>query len=603
MSWQMVVIRGFLGGVAWAGLGLGLAQAGVVPPTKADLTLDVTSPITVSLYQKDSDLPATVSLQSPSRCTTTGTLFFRDVTDCWLPEWNPASFGKTVYIVVNGSTAAPTLVAPVAPAPAFPLNAGTPNPFINVTASVTTLTTSAYPGQCTNVGSGTEADFTLGPMTPIQISPTLPPVNAYPLTPNDCGGMAVVQVGNLKFILPKNGTATVPANGIPEVWKSLYGTNLVPSDDIDIGFSGVCCDGISTFDEYRGFIVSGRQIRTDPTQKDLFVHVVNPGDSNAGVFVTSPSCGTSCYGGGTNTYPVPSSTSATLTVPAAATVGAIVTFTASPGVFTTAHVLGEIIGTAGGRATIVAVTDSTSATAQITQAFSGASLAANSWQLRESLFALAYVSVPPERLHLLGYAPGSTNSPQTSEWVDKFGSLIPAQTLNITDSVNDRVVNPNRIYGSAQKGIRVIEGLNTNSSSVLGWSFGVASPNQAGNVVVFTQRIISYLDSLIATGTTIQYSTASVVNGAWTWKPPVIVDRNFLLSKAFQFYTGHEIHHSLSLTPQVQGTSKVSYGNHWAPGTGDCVDQAITTTSKNGTVTFYIPSVCGTVDEGQFAIK
>ena len=612
MSWSKGVIRGVLGGLAWAWLGLGPAQAGVVPPTKADLTLDVTSPITVSLYQKDSDLPATVSLQSPSRCTTTGTQLYRDVTDCWLPEWSPASLGKVVYVVVNGSTTAPILVPPAQAA--FPLAAGTPNPFVNVTASVTTLTTSAYPGKCTNIGIVTDADFaladfTLGSLSPttLQISPTTSVVG-YPLTPNDCGGMAVVQVGSLKFILPKSGTATVPANGIPEAWKSLYGANLDPSADIDTGFSGSspCCDGISTFDEYRGFIVSGRQIRTDPTQRDLFVHVVNPGDSNAGVFVTSPSCGTSCYGGGTNIYPVPSSTSATLTVPAAAaTVGAIVTFTASSGVFTTAHVLGEIIGTAGGRATIVEVTGptSTSATAQITQAFSAASLAANSWQLRESLFALAYVSVPPERLHLLGYAPGSTNSPQTSEWVDKFASLIPAQTLNITDSVNDRVVNPNRIYGSAQKGIRVIEGLNTNTSSVLGWSFGVASPNQAGNVVVFTQRIISYLDSLIATGTTIQYSTASLVNGAWTWKPPVIVDRNSLLSKAFQFYTGHEIHHSLSLTPQVQGTSKVSYGNHWAPGTGDCVDQAITTTSKSGTVTFYIPSVCGTVDEGQFAIK
>jgi len=52
----------------------------------------------------------------------------------------------------------------------------------------------------------------------------------------------------------------------------------------------------------------------------------------------------------------------------------------------------------------------------------------------------------------------------------------------------------------------------------------------------------------------------------------------------------------------VQGTSKVSYGNHWAPGTGDCMDQAITTTSKSGTVTFYIPTTCGISDEAQFII-
>jgi hypothetical protein len=373
-------------------------------------------------------------------------------------------------------------------------------------------------------------------------------------------------------------------------------------------------DGLSTFDEYRGFIVSGKQIRTDPTQKDLFLRVVNPGDTNAGVFITSASCGTSCYGGGTATYPAPFFPNATLTVPAAAgTVGAIATFTTSPtspGIFSTTHVGGQIIGNAGGnaggRATIVEVTDTSSARAQIMQAFSTGSLGANSWRLSESLFALAYGSVPPERFHLLGYAPGSPNSPLTNEWVDKFSSLVPAQTLTISDPANDRVVNINRIYGSSlQKGIRVMEGLNTNSSSVLGWSFGVASPNQAGNVVVFTQRIISYLDSLMpaATTTTIRYSTSSLVNGAWTWTSPAIVNRDFILSKAFQFYTSHEIHHSLFLTADVQGTSKVSYGNHYAPGTGDCMDQAITTTSKSGTVTFFIPATCGTLDQAQYMIK
>jgi hypothetical protein len=186
----------------------------------------------------------------------------------------------------------------------------------------------------------------------------------------------------------------------------------------------------------------------------------------------------------------------------------------------------------------------------------------------------------------------------------------------------DRTVNPNRLYGLAQKGVRAMEGLNTNSSSVLGVSFGVASPNEAGNVAVFTQRIINYINSLMtATGvTTLKYSTASLVGGVWTWSTPILVPdgdptisedgvatnagvRNFILSKAFQFYTGHEIHHSLDLTPGVQGTNKTTYGHHFAPGTGDCLDQAITTTAKGGTVTFYIPSVCGTADQTQFVIR
>jgi hypothetical protein len=592
---------GLLAGLVWMWLGLGLARAGTVAPTDpVTLKLLDSSAITISLYQLDSALPATVSLQSPSRCITSGSPFYRDVTDCWMPEWSPAGGGKSVYVVVSGSTAAPTLVPPRAGV-SFPLASGAPNPF------VAGLTTSAYPGQCTNLGSGTEADFTpLGPAVVLQIS-SASSVVGYELKPNDCGGMAVVQVGNAKFILPRDGTATVAANGIPEVWENLHGGTLDPGGDIDIGpvATSPIGDGLSTFDEYRGFIVSGKQIRTDPRQKDLFLRVVNPGDSNAGVFVTSASCGTSCYGGGTAMYPAPSSPNATLTVPGAAgTVGAIATFTTSSAMFSTAHVQGEIIGSNGGRAIIVEITDPSNARGQITRAFSAGSLPANSWQLRESLFALAYVSIPPERLHVLGYALGSTNAPRTTEWVDNFDSFVPAQTLNITDSVTDRVVNLNRVYGGPQKGIRVMEGLNTAALSLLGFSFGVASPNQAGNVIVYTQRIISYIDSLLPAGTTtIKYSFASFVNGVWTWSPPVTVNRDFILSKAFQFYTGHEIHHSLSLTPGVQGTSKVSYGNHWAPGTGDCLDQAITTTSKSGTVTFYIPGTCGTVDQASFIIR
>jgi hypothetical protein len=586
--------------LAWAWLGMGLAAAAPLPPTNpATLMLDSGSPVTVSLYQLDSTLPAAVTLQSPSRCTSAATSFYRDVTDCWLPEWTPSGDGKVVYVVVNGAPDAPALVPPAAGA-IFPLGAGVTNPFL------TALTTSAYPGQCTNFGSGADPDFTLGPATILTTSATTSVVG-YELTPRDCGGIAVIQVGTLKFILPRDGTATVAANGIPEVWETLHGGSLDPRADSDTGPAATspCCDGISTFDEYRGFIVSGKQIRTDPRQKDLFIHVINPGDTISGVFVTSPSCGTSCYGGGTSAYPAPTSGSVTLTVPAAAnTVGASAVFTAGAAVFSTAHVLGEIIGTAGGRATVVELLDATSVRAAITQAFAApGTLSAGSWQLRESLFALAYASVPPERLHVLGYAPGTTNSPQTSEWDDRFVSFVPAQTLNIADAVADRVVNVNRIYGDRQKGLRIVEGLNTVSASLLGWSFGVASPNQAGNVVVYTQRIINYLDGLMAGATTLKYSTASMVNGAWTWSTAVTVNRDFILSKAFQFYTGHEIHHSLGLTPGVQGTNKVSYGNHWAPGTGDCVDQAITSTSKSGTVTFYIPSICGSVDQAQFVIR
>ena len=70
-----------------------------------------------------------------------------------------------------------------------------------------------------------------------------------------------------------------------------------------------------------------------------------------------------------------------------------------------------------------------------------------------------------------------------------------------------------------------------------------------------------------------------------------------------EFYTAMEVGHSLSLTPGIQGTSKTSYGHHFAPGTGDCLDQAITSTAKSGVVTFYIGSLCGTADQVQFVLR
>jgi hypothetical protein len=610
------LIRGLLGGLGWAWLGLGTAQAGVIAPIKPDLTLDTAATVTVSLYQLDSALPAAVTLQSPSRCITSGTALYKDVTDCWMPEWNPVNGGKSVFVVVNGSPDVPTLVTTaVTPAPTFPLAAGT-NPFLSA------LTTSAYPGQCTNFGSGAELDFQpLGPATVLNTSSAT--LVGYELKPNDCGGFAVIQVGSFKFLLPRDGTATVPANGLPDLWEALYGGNLDPAADVDTGplaSSPSLGDGISNADEYRGFIVGRKQIRTEPLHKNVFLHLVNPQCVG-----TLPSSGlsdfflgstASSFGGGATTYPTPTGPNATLTL---GTGGA---FTASAAVFSTAHVRGEIIGNGGGRARIVALTSPTSVSTEITQPFPAGttSLAPGSWKLSESLLANVYSMVAAERVHLLGSSPGGT-SYLTDEWVDNFVSLTGTTTLNVSDPVTDRVVNPNRIHGAPQKGLRVMECLDTSAPSILGWAYGIGSPEEVGNIIVYTQRIITYISfSLIGSATALKYSTASLVNGAWTWSSPILAPdgnptttsgdgvatdpdvRNFVISKAMQFYTGMEIGHSLDLTPTVQGTSKTSYGYHFAPGTGDCLDQAITATSKGGTVTFNIPSQCGNADQQHFIV-
>jgi hypothetical protein len=418
--------------------------------------------------------------------------------------------------------------------------------------------------------------------------------------------MAVVRVtvaaGTFTFVIPQDSDF----DGIPDIYEARFGAasgpgSLIRDADPD-------ADGISAFDEYRGFIVSGKHVRTDPTQKDLFLHLVNPADSIVGVFVVSGNCGTSCLGGGTTTYPAPTTPNATLTLPATAgTLGGVGTFTTNAAVFSTAHAKGEIIAGLG-RARIVTVTSSTSVTAEVTAPFAPGAVSAGAWALRESLFANVYSLVPAERVHLLGYAFGATNA-LTTEWVDNFVSLVPSQTLTISGP-GDRTVNANRLYGSAQKGIRIMEGLNTNNPATLGWAFGTGSPNSVGNIILFTQRSVTYIAGLISDGAGASLRYSSFVNGGWS--TPTLVGngdpanddvRNFIFSRAIQYYLAMEVAHSLDLTPTENTTQKTSYGYHYAPYTGDCVDQAITTKIKGGFNTFYIPSICGLTDQSQFMIS
>jgi len=225
MSTARALTGSLAGLLVWLGIGAGGAGAGVIlpvdPVTKQPI---VASPVTVSIFQGGVD-----------------------VTDSWLP-----TPGQTVQVVVNG-LASPTL--------SLVFDAVTAaNPVAN-----NALTTSAYPGVCTNFGSGTGADFTL---------------SGDQLAAEDCGGMAVVLVnGTHHFVLPQDSDY----DGMPDLWEALHCPSstpncLQPAADIDAGpLSGsACCDGIANFDEYRGFRVSGAYTRTHPGLKDLFVHLLNP---------------------------------------------------------------------------------------------------------------------------------------------------------------------------------------------------------------------------------------------------------------------------------------------------------------------------------------
>ena len=592
-----------LGGLVWIWLGLGLGQAATISPTDpSTLMLDVNAPVSVSLYQHDDTLPAAVTPSSPSRCTRSGTPYYRDVTDCYLPE-----VGKSVFVVINGSAATPVLVPP-ATAPAFPLAPGAPNPF------VAPLTTSAYPGRWINVGSETAADAVLGGVaTSLPISATTS-VTGWELTPQDGGMMAVVQIGTFKVIIPADGTATAAANGIPDAWERLYGVLLDPAGDLDTGPAATSRtgDGLSTFDEYRGAMVGGKHVRLDPLQKDLFVYVVT------GQCPTATTPASLLLAGG---YPKPTSSSATLTLalPAGsanpASFTGLATFTASAAAFSPANVRGEIIGTAGGRAQIVAILDSTRVLAEVTQPFGQTSIGAGAWQLTESLLANVYGLLSAERVHVLGAGPNPVNSP---EWVDTLSrySDLTGIVYTAAGPSTDRIINVNRAYGSPQKGIRMIECLDDNLTSPYGFAIGgIGSPNVIGNVILYTKRIVNNLNALIAAKAPrkIRYSPMLqpvLKSGKVTdWLPKSQVGdgdpasagvRNFIISKAMQFYTGMEVGHSVRLADTAPNHP------HFPAFSGDAVDAAITSKpdrAATGFNTFYIPSVYSVVDQSQLLIK
>jgi len=496
--------------VVWLGIGLGVAQAGEISPVTP-----LGSGVTLSIYQS------------------TGGVFV-DVTDTYLPEWAPGAPLQTVYIVVNGSAVTPTLVD-ANPA----ITAVNPNPFLSPP------TTSHYPGNCMNYGTDTGPDFTFSTTTTGSVTVPTPTGNrtGYPLISNDCGGMAVIQVGTDTFVIPRDTSS--PLNGIPDIWETTFcPANSCPTgkEDGDVGVSGAAPgDGIAAFDEYRGFIVSGVHVRTDPRQKDLFAHLV---DSQCG----GPSLLPTYFPDGTSLF---------------------------------ANVSNLISGT---------------------------------------------------QVHILGFTPGVPNY-TTSEWVDRFFSYTvtsgfqykanPTDTTTTTTApLDDRQINKNAVYplvdtatgNTIQKGLRVTECRESPPPATIPTlplgSAGPGTPNGPDNAIIYTQRIVNSMTSLVGASTkSLRYST--FVSGAWqTASSPACpacgsgpgVNANFLILKAIQFYLAMEIGHAVKLTPVFSTT----YGYHNAPFTGDNLDQAITTKIDKGSGgfnTFYIPSLYNSTDQSNFRLK
>jgi hypothetical protein len=474
-----------------------------------------------------------------------------DITNAWLPAWRPppagqpiADGGTPVYVVFQDATGASivpsavTLVRPTATQASAAAFTGLVNPFQSP------LSTSAYPGQCTNYGSPSDFsdDFAFDTTGTLFTGTDGAPRTGFRLIPLDCGGMAVVTatVDGLPytFVLPQSSSPS----GIPDIWAAAFcpPTSPCPTGREDADSSpgnAVNGDGIFAFDEYRGFIVSGVQVRTDPGRKDLFLHLVNP----------------QCVPGD----------------PLASTASLF-----------------------GGPNSIV----------------SGA-----------PLFANLDVLLSQTQVHRLGYATPNAPHLTTSEWVDRFARFALGEGLRFGDGTltiapaDDRQVNQNAVYFNVntagikipQKGVRVIECLDTSLPSLLGFA-SLGSPNGNDNAIIYTQRIVNYftttLNAVCATPDTacLRYSTFR--NGAWT--APVPISPLELFRVAFAFYVGHEVGHSAGpLTPTIQSARRTSYGYHHAPGSGSTLDQAITNKVTSQGNTFYIPSLYNTSDFTGFKLK
>jgi hypothetical protein len=509
-TWLIPAVLALMVGL-WGGAGP--ADAGVIYPIDpATGAPNPSSTVTVSVFDA----------------------FGADITDTWLPTWAPGT-SPVVYVAFNSrglpATATATLVPPRSPV----VFDGLTNPFVALP-----VTTSAYPGRCTNFGPpDLTPDYDLGAAE----TRTLAGVarQAFALTSQDCGGMAVLTavVNNaaFTFIVPQDSNR----NGIPDIWEARFcPNNSCPTgrEDNDTGpLAGTPVgDGIAAFDEYRGVIRSGVHVSTDPRQRDLFVHLVNP------------QCGAaSLLGGGTTTYP----------------------------------------------------TDGTS--------------------LFENLQSL----LPGTAIHLLGYNPRAASG-NTEEWVDRFSSFSqqtgfqfvnPDGTVGGGAPADDRRVNANALYplgvttpvGTVHKGLRITECLDVSATQPLG-NTGIGSPEGPDNSVVYTQRIVNYINGLIDAGQGRRLRIFVFRNGAWaktfeSQATPSPSDRNVVLSQAMKFYAAHELTHSTRLTPTVEGTKQTSYGYHHAPLTGSVMDQAIVQKidkSASGFNSFYVPALYNSSDQGSY---
>ena len=163
-------------------------------------------------------------------------------------------------------------------------------------------------------------------------------------------------------------------------------------------------------------------------------------------------------------------------------------------------------------------------------------------------------------------------------------SGLPVGVHVITQTTAQVLLNPDRTVSvnGTQKAIRLSESLDTNGSTAGQCTWG--TPNDAAECVVFTRRIVNFVNSTFATCT--PGATLATIQS--------------IITTYIQQVAVHEPSHSMKLTKIYD----IKYGgHHYAPGTNAMMAQNNTYSCKGGKLTWTIGTPFTAADVGDFLLK
>jgi len=163
-------------------------------------------------------------------------------------------------------------------------------------------------------------------------------------------------------------------------------------------------------------------------------------------------------------------------------------------------------------------------------------------------------------------------------------SGLPVGVHVITQTTAQVLLNPDRTVSvnGTQKAIRLNESLDTNGSTAGQCTWG--TPNDAAECVVFTRRIVNFVNSTFATCT--PGATLATIQS--------------IITTYFQQVAAHEPSHSMKLTKIYDSRYG---GHHYKTASGTMMAQSNSFSCKGSTVIWNIGTAYTDADRGDFLLK